>query len=212
MRKTGFTLAEVIVTLGIIGVLAAITAPMVSNMTPDRDKVKVLKVHKILTDINREMLTDPGLYLPNGRCRGLGCSEIPSRPPFNANRFSGTSKYLNLLLEKLDAEPIGNITWRGTFETVDGIRWVFDEFRQNNRFNALTIGPVMWYEYGFYIDLDENGDDCTYSAQCTNPDRFRFNVDTNGVVTGGDPLTRAYLANPHRLNDRRNDIRTASGG
>ena len=55
MKKFGFTLAEVIVTLGIIGLLAAITAPLLGSLTPDQNKIKVLKAYKILGN--------PGGYL-----------------------------------------------------------------------------------------------------------------------------------------------------
>ena len=35
MKKTGFTLAELLITLGIIGVIVAILVPAVNNAMPD---------------------------------------------------------------------------------------------------------------------------------------------------------------------------------
>ena len=43
MKKFGFTLMEIIVTIGIIGVVAAITAPTINNIMPDKNKIKVMQ-------------------------------------------------------------------------------------------------------------------------------------------------------------------------
>ena len=58
MRKMGFTLSEVLIALTIIGVVAAISAPLVNNVIPDKNKAIVLKAHKTISDINSEIL-DP---------------------------------------------------------------------------------------------------------------------------------------------------------
>jgi len=47
MKKLGFTLSEIIVTLCIIGVVAAITAPLIENLVPDKNKMMVLKYYKM---------------------------------------------------------------------------------------------------------------------------------------------------------------------
>ena len=36
MKKFGFTLSEVIVTLGVIGIVAAITSPLLTGIIPDK--------------------------------------------------------------------------------------------------------------------------------------------------------------------------------
>ena len=56
MNKKGFTLAEVLIALAIIGVTAAITAPMLSSLMPDKHKAMVLKYYKTITDINKDLL------------------------------------------------------------------------------------------------------------------------------------------------------------
>ena len=64
--KKGFTLAELLVTLGTIGVLAAITAPMITGLMPDKNKMMVIKAYKTLSDINQELLDDPSIYFSDG--------------------------------------------------------------------------------------------------------------------------------------------------
>ena len=38
---------------------------------------------------------------------------------------------------------------------------------------------------------------------------FSFNIDINGAVTGRDALTKAYLENPSKLNDKKADYARA---
>ena len=51
MKKNGFTLAEVLVTLGIIGILSAIMVPAVGNARPDKTKLLYLKTYDSLSEI-----------------------------------------------------------------------------------------------------------------------------------------------------------------
>ena len=51
MKKLGFTLAETLIVMGIIGVVAALTVPNLNSSTGDREKVaKVKKVYSNLND------------------------------------------------------------------------------------------------------------------------------------------------------------------
>ena len=207
MKKLGFTLAEIIVALGIIGVVAAITSPIINNIIPDKDKVQVIKVHKLLTDINKEFLSDSSLYYKEPRDPdepvlhgfdqlGPALRDKYLSPNPNFMWYQGQSKYLALLADYMKTESI-NITENsniGSFVTVDGVEWVFDGF-------------------SFYIDLDDESDsmNCSYNSNsCPRPDRFNFIIDPEtGVVSGNDPLTRAYLANPDNLSDKKADYKTA---
>lgn len=207
MKKFGFTLSEIIITLTVIGVLASITAPLLSNIIPDKDKVKVLKVYKTLTDINTQLLEDRGAYFPSEICTGLGCTEEVSSPDLkisNDKAYLNSAKYLSLLTDKLELEEpvkINSSDESVTFTTVDGIQWTLE-----------TDGPSNGkIEYELTVDLDlSNSSSVSFSSSNqTNIDSFIFNIDTNGKVTGQDQLTRAYLANPHKMNDKKNDYVTA---
>lgn len=191
MKRLGFTLSEVIIALGIIGILAAITSPLTSGIMPDRSKILVLRAYKTLSNINEELVNDPGLYMSDGSCIGLACTQRPVKPPYNKDQYTGSNKYINLLKEKFNDSE-----WAGTTSiiTKDGITWTV-ESRQS-----------------VIVDINSKGKNCSYDkTKCTNPDRFKFSIDDRGRVTANDPLTKAYLANPYKLNDRKNDLKTASG-
>ena len=192
MFKKGFTLAEVMIALGIVGIVAVIASPLLSGIVPDKNKVRVLKIHKTVSQINVELLGDPGLYLNRGgedyeQCEGFECREQPLASPFNMPKYSGSNKYKTLLMEHLNAT--GTST---EFTTPDGAKWTFTG------------------EFSFTVDVDSKGKDCVGSSSCKKPDQFKFIVEpTNGNVEGGDLLTIQYLDNPHKLNDRDNDYRKA---
>uniref|UniRef100_UPI0040253C9A type II secretion system protein n=1 Tax=Candidatus Scatousia sp. TaxID=3085663 RepID=UPI0040253C9A len=54
MRKAAFTLAEVLITLGIIGVVAAITLPTINQNRQDNELITQTK--KVYADINNAIL------------------------------------------------------------------------------------------------------------------------------------------------------------
>ena len=41
MKRRGFTLTEVLVTIGILGIVTAVMAPVISNLIPDKNKAQV---------------------------------------------------------------------------------------------------------------------------------------------------------------------------
>ena len=71
MKKFGFTLSELLITVGIVGVVAALTAPAVSNIMPDRNKMMFMKNYKELTTITEKLLQVPHVRfaVPSARCR-----------------------------------------------------------------------------------------------------------------------------------------------
>ena len=108
--KKAFTLSELIVAIGIVGVIAAMTTPFLSGLFPDGRKIQVLKAYRIISDINAELLSDPSIYqlgTPvniNGtsinNCIGLMCEQRPLNPEFNNAIYEGADKYANLLMTK----------------------------------------------------------------------------------------------------------------
>ena len=226
MKKFGFTLAEVLITMGIIGIVAAVAAPTLNAIVPDRNKAKVLKVYNIIQSINSTLLNNPSLYPGDGNdnCEGLACtsrpydwenlliSKYPDITAANVNNFSnalsGNIKYLNLLAMNLEISTAHNnntLYANGTnanFVTEDGLRWII---RANNTGTEAII----------QIDTNDNGENNvglgqTYTQNQQNPDRFSFLVDQFGKVRPNDALTEAYITNPKKLNDKTADYQKAA--
>lgn len=221
MKKLGFTLSEVIIALGIIGVIAAITAPLLGSIIPDKNKVLVLKAYKTLTEINQEILNDPALYrqaqcfhptLPGilVPCAGLGFVTQPLIAPYNDDeRYSGVTKYPFILASKLQIQ--GEIEADDTpieFQTIDNVSWTVQDVAGGGFTDPITGETLFGLEYAITIDINGNEQEPNCS-ECKNADIFTFSVDNNGKVSGGDRLCRAYIANPNKLNDKRADYAAA---
>lgn len=203
MKKLGFTLSEVIIALSVLGVVATITAPAVSNLIPDQNKIAVLKIYKTINRINEQLLSSPAYYRSNTKdkaqsdyCIGLGCTKDAPLIAELSN-VTGAAKYPRLLAYNLDTE--GEIT-STKFKTIDGTTWTFSGKFEN------TKGSVV-----ISVDIKDDNKSVVFSPSNKKPDTFKFRVDVNGNVTGEDVLTKAYLANPYKLNDRNADYKKALG-
>lgn len=188
MNKKGFTLAEVVVTLGVVGVVAAVTAPSLVNLIPDKNKVQMLKAYKLINDANIEFLNDPGFYMTDGSCVGLDCDDAPLRPipgvsEDDQKKIKDGIKYGRLLCHKMHSDGCSTGTNKVSFTTPDGVYWEIDKSRN------VTI------------------DIHAASGQSI----YHFKVDEHGKVTGDpkDKLTVQYLKTRDKLNNKLEDYKAA---
>ncbi len=208
--KQGFTLAELLITLAMIGVLAAITVPTLAKLKPDETKAKYLKAYNVLVTNTDEILSDTSLYWTtydnSGKsdCIGLGCWDINNEedggfidtPGFPSEREANVDKYPRLLVnrfnlsEKPDEASVDPIS----FTTVDGVYWLFEDTKNE------TIDGKRALTYNLTIDIDgpDKGNNSDYSSN-SKPDQFKFKIDTYGKVLPDDPLGKAFLKNPTEM-------------
>lgn len=191
MKKYGFTLAECLIALLLIGVISAVMAPAIRHLFPDKDKTIVLKYNKIIMDINNEIKDD----------RAIWQNENPNSAQTGWNRhlISSTS-YKDLLPEYLHIVNSTLVSSASStkFDTIDGLSWEISK-------PANSIATIT-------IDLNNDKQQrCTYNKNnCTKPGQFKFYIDAETLnISGGDPLTAAYLANPHKLNNNDSDYKAA---
>lgn len=211
MFKKGFTLQELLITMAIIGVVAAITAPAIMNIVPDKNKSLYIKAYNTLTTLTDEILSDPALYWASGynnageaEQTGLYSDLQPEIAPYNNDEnCSGVNKFPAILSHHLnlasDVTVTGNNTRNGTvtFTTNDGILWEFntEEINSNETIQGLA------YKTTVTLDMDGagNGDNHIFDDDHTTPDQFILVIDNDGGITAGDALGLAYLQNPTNL-------------
>lgn len=227
MFKKGFTLQELLITLGIIGIVAAITGPAIVGLAPDKSKTMYMKAYNTLLNVTSEIMDDPSLYFPTYSaageliCSGLYCAEHPNVEPYNSDDFRGITKYPRIFASKLniiedpEAEELGGgRSSEVTFTTIDGVNWEFTTYDGHE--TPLPDGPNIEQTPGrsyYYsvvkinVNPDDNGNACEYGTDCTSPNIFTFLVDNDGGVKAIDPLGMVFLQNPtdmHATKDDRN--------
>lgn len=187
MKKSGFTLTEVLVALGIVGIVAAITVPALENLLPDKDKIEVLKTYKVIRDINEEIKNDKRVW-----------SDSADNGNWNHITFDNYTERFQASLETSLTCARGARPCR--FNTIDGKSW------------SISNNPVGSQNAIITVDFEPNNNNhCSFGqAACTAPTMFEFSVDSlNLQASGQDALTIEYLANPNKLNDKKADYKKA---
>lgn len=180
MKKSGFTLAELVITLSIVGIAAALVAPALSNLVPDKNKVRVLKYHAMIGNTIDELYNTE--YNEN---TGRGY-----RAPYTQQDGTFSCEGLACIIgfDAMFRERVANIS--------DGSSWTMAGDANNG--------------YTITINIDSNKPAKTFTAADTKKiNTHVFGIDKYGDVTGNDPLTRAYLSNPLNMNDRKADYEAA---
>ena len=198
MKKFGFTLAEILLSLAIIGIVAAVTAPTLINIMPNKNKMLTLKYQKIITEINADLLNNRGIYID-----GKFDKELPGNVEkvLEIGDALHTNKYSSLLMHNLELDENYNTSVSDTttsFKTADGVLWTVITDSTNTPTN---------------IHLDINGDvdgpNAAGSASLTNPDRILFGIDkeTGRAICDSvnDPITCRYIKCPYYMNNKKLD-------
>lgn len=206
MKKLAFTMPELIITLAIIGVAASIAAPVMTNIMPDKYKLKALEYYNMIDAATEEFLSNEAVYyapdadhdgLPD--CEGLFCESVPLISPYNNANINGDLKYCYLLGVKLGLS--GAVTDTDSRTYSDGSVWSCqreDNATENN--------------YRIKIDVDpSNSDNCIFvTGTCETPDTFVIRVDNAGNATAADAMLEAYLQNRLNMHAKKEDKAAAT--
>ena len=204
--KKGFTIAEILITMGIVAVIAAMTAPAVMNMLPNTSKIKYMNIYNAIITANETMLNDETLYKPEyyltgndsligePKCIGLGCTAGTTYPDNSLNTATasaGAGKYGKVLafIMGIDLDEVTGSGAQIKFTGKDGSDWQVNSTTSTE--DSATILNV-----NITVDISgDKGKNCSYSSSCKNADQFKFKVDTYGAVTPDDDLGKKFLKN-----------------
>lgn len=205
-KMRGFTIAELLIILGIIGVVGAVLLPIVNKFMPDKTKIAYLKVHDELKREIQEIAANSLLYpvcMEEGE-NSVSCQENPlintSKPLIKKfENYSGDTKLCKLLAFSMDAKDTcksGDYTYSDSsfaqslsFTTKNGMQWKIVP-----RERTISTDSVS-FQTDIYVDVDpsKKSKNCLFSATCKAPDRFKFLVAANGTVIAADPVGQKYL-------------------
>lgn len=160
--KLAFTLAEVIIVLGIVGILAEMVIPMlIANVETQKRIAGVKEIYSILSQATAQIRNDNGGTL-TGLCNGLGNYNAASTLCVS-NLYAPYLKYT----KKCDSAPTTNGCWGGpTTYNLDKTVW------WNGDHPIITAAMVLQngMTVSFYKDSDLGS--------------FGFDIDINGPTKG----------------------------
>ncbi len=181
MKLKGFTLAEVLITLAIIGVVAAITLPnLATNIQKASIGPTLAKAVNTLENVNKTILTDNTARQLEQVCTTdyvaciqdyLAGSKITTKQSYKASFLDATSAF----------SATG-------FVTNDGVAYYQSAAPSTT---ALATAPTDYYGryYTIYIDVDGPGK----GLNAVGKDTFLFYVDLNGtIIPYGGQLYKNY--------------------
>ena len=188
--KKGFTLAEVLITLVIIGVIAAMTIPTLMNKTNEQETVTaVKKAYSVLGQAYQKVIAENGEIIPSE----LGNSQAEATVKMG-DMFA---KHLSVA-KNCGMSTTGDCFADTAYKWFNGSNWgnvnVFTD-RYKIRLNdgmamtvsAWNVGSVWGTSTSLkngigFIQIDVNGDK---SPNVVGKDVFTFYITKNGVVPAG---------------------------
>ena len=216
MKKNGYTLAEALIAMCVIGVVAAVTLPLASKYMPDSNKVIFLKTYDSIASVNQSITSSTELYpivndpqTDRRIYKNYPLYNISATKDIDGVTYGGDrSKYCKFLALGLGANAnacsagySANPAWSDanrSFTTKNGVDVMVYT-------NASENAANITYQSDVYIDVDgfAKGVNCEYnSATCKYPDRFKFAIGPDGDIAAVDAKGQEYLKT--RTNYRKN--------
>ena len=195
-KSDGFTLAEILVTLAVLGILASIMLPIIGKVSPNKHKSLFKKAYYVAERMIYEMVNDEDLYPSTGNTDGFDNVDaivyLGQSYGSSSDDAKKKSKFCNIFGRKVNTtsdtsycdNDHASFSNNGpSFRTTDGIAWYmpYTDFTANS---AQTIR------------VDVNGDkspNCTYSSSCQDPDRFEIKVEKDGKMYVNGTKEKEYL-------------------
>ena len=223
--KKGYTLAEVLICVAIIGVLAAILVPLANKFKPDATKAMYVKTYDTLVQVTRDIASNANLYPISKVVDNTKIIDYSKAPLFNLQEvkigsdssgqtqiYGGdAAKFCQLLslayttgLDNAGSCSASKVTYSDSssfnnpsFTTMQGMQYLV---------GTDTDGTTK-YQTDVYVDINgSGGNNCIYnSKECKKPDRFQFIITGDGHVVPADPMGQEYLKT--RMNWRKSDVK-----
>ncbi len=209
MKKTGFTLAEALIALGIVGVVAALMLPMANKFKPDQYKVSYIKTYDSLVEAVSLAASNKRIYptINSDESREEYKNIVYSDYPLyntigvenvfhGVNLTEGEQKFCEVLAYSFGADE-NDI--KCSVNDLSGTNYSFKSKTGADFIVKTTIKAPNSDKGDFkaevIYDADglKKGKNSLYSADIKNPDQFKFVVYADGRVTPDDEKGRSYL-------------------
>lgn len=205
----GFTLAEVLISIGIAGVIGAILIPVVNKGMPDPNIVKYRKAYLTTQKVVQKLLADDNIYPSDNMTQvsGIGYPTGLALMTDPTLVSGSTGKFCYYFVRQLNIVGDANCpttSWNGSLTniatTTDGIVWYLSshptiadfkvEAPVSSHYYLKVIVDVNGTTLGPNCTTDSNGGDSSFFLgdvpKCadgiTNPDMFAFGIRYDGKI------------------------------
>ena len=222
MKKLGFTLTEMLVALFVIGILAAVTTPVIRKVVPDQNKVMIKRVYSLTTNIVKSLINDSQIYSPMndvGERVYIGFDNF-ERVIVDGESYGGDNKYgkfTDLFLNSLSVNKPqtsenctisfkesslvtlnmnNNTCYKVT--TKDGVLWTFIEPNENSEYTAFIMADVNGLKRP---NCSEGSNAC--ATRKDGFDQYIMGIRDDGKIkiNMNDVWARSAINNATTLND-----------
>ena len=189
IEKKAFTLAEALITLAVLGVLTAVTTPILKSILPEFDVFKVKKIHSVLKTSIDEMLYNSveygGLHdFSNLRGDSFGGIIIHDMSEFR-NVFYSTLEVKNRIPCKtpVEEDPVDCVV------TADNVVWGVPDTDFNGS-NVVSLGQSSYAYIVVYPDYNprKHGDRIQNDPEFMNNNAIFYGIRKDGKIIFLDNL------------------------
>lgn len=194
MKKQGFTLGEVAITIAVVGFLAAMFLPMIKNAIPNQEQIMFKKAYYLTERSVSELINDEDYYPESDEADAKLYFANTVKIRSKGKEYQGTTKFCELFALKLNKASTVSCTTKtfvngskpvGTLTATDSVVWI------------LPITDFADETTAEKIYMDVNGDkkpNCFYNkTSCKAPDRFTIKVYQDGRVEADGTMEVEYL-------------------
>ncbi len=188
-KKPGISLAEMLLALAILGILAAILMPVLKSAQPDKLEALHKKGNYIVEHVVADIAFDEDLYPPTQTKTGLGSIGAVT---VDGVTYAGEEKFCELFASRVNKAP-GSTTncsaGKKTFTSIEGIDW----YLPISNFD----GSKPYEEIKFDVN-GAQGPNCRYDeASCPHPDTFVYYLKPTGKLYTNEPtgVSATYCIN-----------------
>ena len=184
LKRYGFTLAEMMVCLAVLSIIATMLIPAIMQVKPAKNKILFKKAYYLAERIVTELVNDEDTYAT--KLGKEGFDEI--EPAAIDSSISGNTKFCKLFATKVNTvDDVPNcVANQIAFISSDGIEWIM---------------PITDFTTDAKIKVDVNGSDkkpnCMYNKtdpeKCSDPDIFEIFIKKDGKMYVTDEKAKEYL-------------------
>ena len=213
MKKFGFTLAEALIAMVVIGTVAALSLPAINKLRPDETKIKYLQMYdelcKAVNQVVENYDIESGDFVVYDTFK-----QYPLAMMIASDSGQGTQLCKELFdvfntVEKNNKCVRNNIGYNFSngfkpyFTTVNGMQWIVGKNDTTSYIGCIHNLESDEYDcnlyekanrYVIFVNVDPNNTNyCIYDANnCQKPGLFKFYVLMDGTVQIADAMGLMY--------------------